>query len=66
MKLTESKKELLREFVNRICEQCKKSDLETGTLEIHRLKRGNQGGTYTLNNLKILCQLNYQNQVGCY
>ena len=68
MVLSETKKELLREFVNRICESCNKLEKETGLLEIHRLKRGWAGGEYTLNNIKVICkrchQLFHSNEFG--
>ena len=50
--LSEKKKQLLKEFVDNKCEICKKEK----PLEIHRINRGNNGGTYTVNNLKILCK----------
>lgn len=50
-KLTEKQKQLLKEFVGNKCEQCGKE----GSLEIHRIKRGNAGGIYELRNIKVLC-----------
>jgi hypothetical protein len=48
--------------VRGICQGCHKSQSEVGTLEIHRLIRGNKGGLYTVcsiyskeNNVQILC-----------
>ena len=54
--VSEAKKELLREFVDRVCESCNKPESKVGTLDIHRLKRGYDGGTYTLNNIKVICK----------
>ena len=56
MTLSERKKKILREYVDFTCEQCNKTEAEVGVLEIHRINRGNNGGEYTLNNLKILCK----------
>jgi hypothetical protein len=55
MKLSEKKKELLREFVNRKCECCNKSESEVGKLTIHRVKRGSSGGEYILRNVLVCC-----------
>lgn len=51
------------ESVRGICQGCHKSKSEIGILQIHRLKRGNLGGLYTLaplnsksNNVKVLCK----------
>ena len=52
MSLTEKKKKLLSEFVNNICEQCRKKR----KLEAHRIRRGNVGGKYVLRNIKMLCK----------
>ena len=45
-----------------VCEQCKRHEKEVGKLEIHRLKRGCDGGLYSVcqinhpeNNVKIVC-----------
>lgn len=45
------------------CQQCKKHQEEVGKLTPHRIKRGNEGGLYTvytfnhkLNNIKVLCK----------
>jgi hypothetical protein len=50
------------EAVDFKCQDCKESQNNVGTLEIHRIKRGNQQGLYTVvrlnhkdNNIKILC-----------
>lgn len=51
-----------REACNFICMECKKSESEVGILQIHRLKRGNKGGLYTLvplnskgSNVRVVC-----------
>jgi predicted nucleic-acid-binding Zn-ribbon protein len=51
-KLTEKKKELLREFVDHTCEECHKTEFEAGKLQPHRVK---QGGEYSLRNIKMCC-----------
>jgi len=55
-KLTEKKKNSLREFCNFICEQCLKHEREVGKLQVHRIKRGNDGGEYVLRNIRLLCK----------
>jgi len=55
MSLPESKKELLRKFVNYICERCHKHQDEVGKLEPHRIQRGNAGGKYQLRNIIMCC-----------
>lgn len=54
--LSETKKELLRKFVDFKCERCGKNEKEIGTLQIHRIQRGNAGGTYNLRNIKVCCK----------
>ena len=56
--LNKKKKQLLREFVDFTCEQCKKTELELSQkdkiikLQIHRINRGME---YVLRNIKVLC-----------
>jgi hypothetical protein len=52
-----------RRAVNYHCQECKKSEEEVGTLEPHRLRRGCEGGKYSVaklnskeNNVKIVCK----------
>jgi hypothetical protein len=55
-KLTPHKKELLKEFVNHICENCNKefkSNHDNKGLQIHRI---NRGGKYELRNIFVLCR----------
>lgn len=54
MKLTEHKKQLLKEFCNFFCEECGKSEKQDDQLEIHRIRRGNNGGEYNLRNIKVV------------
>lgn len=44
-------KKLLCELVKNKCEMCPSTD----NLEIHRIRRGSNGGTYEHRNCKILC-----------
>ena len=51
-----------REAVNFTCQGCHKKESVVGTLEPHRIIRGNKGGLYTLvplnhknNNIKVVC-----------
>ena len=50
--LTDKKKQLLRDFVDNICEVCGKEDLN---LTPHRINRGYQGGRYVLRNIELIC-----------
>ena len=52
-----------REAVNFICQDCKKPESEVGILEPHRIKRGCEGGLYTVlplnhrhSNVKMCCK----------
>lgn len=54
-KLTLKKKDLLREFVNFICENCCKHEDIVGRLQVHRIKRGWDGGTYNFRNIFLIC-----------
>lgn len=49
--LTERQKEVLKEMVNNKCEDCRQKK----DLEIHRMKRGVDGGKYIPSNIRILC-----------
>ena len=56
-----------REAVNFICQDCKKKELVVGTLEAHRVRRGVDGGLYTVlpvghlyGNVKVLCHKCHQ------
>ncbi len=55
MSLSEKKKELLREFVDRTCENCHRHEKIIGKLSPHRIKRGSSGGLYELRNIKMIC-----------
>jgi len=46
---------LLREFVDFICEECHKNEEEVGTLQPHRIRRKNEGGKYEHRNIKMVC-----------
>jgi len=54
-KLSERDKQVLRKLVKWKCEVCGKYEDEVGILEVHRIKRGNIGGEYTLRNIKMVC-----------
>ena len=53
--INKRKKDLLRDYVDFICEECHKSEDEVGQLEAHRIRRGCQGGTYEHRNVKMVC-----------
>jgi nitrate/TMAO reductase-like tetraheme cytochrome c subunit len=53
-KLSEKKKELLKEFVSFTCENCHKKK-ESNELQIHRINRGYMGGAYCLRNIEVIC-----------
>jgi hypothetical protein len=52
MSISQKKKRLLIEYVDNKCEHCS-SNID---LEIHRIRRGIQGGTYEHRNCKVLCK----------
>jgi len=54
-KLNKTEREVLRRLCEYKCEECREHEEECGTLQPHRIKRGNQGGRYTLRNIKMVC-----------
>ena len=56
IKLTEKHKKFLKELVEDACESCDKTEEEVGTLQIHRIIRGNDGGRYVPHNIRVLCK----------
>lgn len=56
MRLTKRKRQILREFVDYRCEECKIHEDKVGKLILHRIKRGNAGGEYSLRNIKMVCR----------
>lgn len=61
MGLPKNKIDLLREFVGKTCEQCHKYEAEVGTLQPHRIRRGNQGGRYIIRNILMICNSCHKN-----
>lgn len=55
MSLPESKAILLKKFVNNFCELCHKKKQDSD-LQIHRLRRGSEGGLYQIRNCMVLCR----------
>ena len=55
MSLTERQIQVLREMVDFICQECGKHESEVGKLQPHRIIRGNKGGKYVPNNIKMIC-----------
>ena len=53
MSLNKRKIDLLRDFVDFKCEECKKHEKKVGVLEPHRI---NQELGYTLRNIKMSCK----------
>ena len=53
--ISKKNKRLLCEYVDYTCEACGKV-FKLEKLDIHRLCRGNKGGTYEFRNCKILCK----------
>lgn len=45
-----------RKAVKYTCQGCHEKEEEVGELVIHRIVRGNVGGTYEPNNCKIICK----------
>ena len=56
MTLTKTQKQAYIDAVDRTCQHCGLSEQEVGSLEIHRMKRGEHGGTYAPNNCLVLCR----------
>lgn len=56
MNLSKKKRDLLREYVNFICEDCKKHERKVGELQSHRIRPGDEGGTYEHRNIKMVCK----------
>ena len=54
-KISVKEKEVLRGLVKHTCQQCILNENLVGKLTPHRITRGNQGGTYAPNNIKMLC-----------
>jgi hypothetical protein len=65
--ISKKRKKLLCEYVDYICENCK-NKYNLDKLQIHRIKRGNIGGTYDFRNCKVLCnschKLIHSNEIG--
>ena len=55
-KLTAKQKLGYRMAVKYICEECHKPEKEVGTLQVHRIDRGYNGGEYCPRNVKIICK----------
>jgi hypothetical protein len=55
-KLSEEQKLVLRRMVCFKCQDCHKHEDEVGKLEVHRIKRGADGGLYIPQNIKMLCK----------
>ena len=51
--MNQKDKKLLIQLAKNTCEQCRK---QFDDLEIHRIRRGNEGGTYHWRNCKVLCK----------
>ena len=54
-KLTPKQIEVLRQMVLFKCQETGKHEDEVGTLQPHRITRGNVGGKYVPNNIKMVC-----------
>lgn len=55
-KLTNKKKELLKDFCDYTCEMCHKTKTSE-ELQIHRINRGYLGGEYLIRNIMIICNV---------
>lgn len=53
--ITQKNKKLLCEYVKYTCEDCKKV-FSLVELDIHRIKRGSEGGTYEHRNCSVICK----------
>jgi len=69
-KLTKRDKEVLTGLVNYVCQNCLRHEMNTGPLEIHRIKRKSHGGKYCPNNCLVLCKECHKefhaNESGCH
>jgi len=54
--ITQKERDVLIGLAKNTCEQCRKKDPECG-LDIHRILRGEHGGTYVGRNVKVLCNI---------
>lgn len=54
--ISKKNKDLLRSYIKGICEECHKPEKDVGILVAHRIRRGNQGGTYEHRNVKMVCK----------
>jgi len=54
-KLSPKQIEVLRQMVKFRCQVTGKHEDEVGTLEVHRIIRGNVGGKYVPNNIQMVC-----------
>lgn len=57
--ISQAKKELLIKFVGK-CEAKRKNSPCEGGLEVHRIRRGYEGGTYEHRNIMILCKKHHK------
>ena len=53
--ITNKKKELLKQFVNYICETCHKK-FESKDLRVHHINRHYLGGLDNFRNLQVICK----------
>jgi hypothetical protein len=53
-KLPDWLKEAYLKAVNNTCEECGQIETKEDPLEVHRIIRGNEGGTYRPGNVKII------------
>ena len=60
-KLNSRQKQVLRELVCFIWEHCKRHEDQCGTLQAHRVKRGNKGGRYNPGNIMMICNKCHKN-----
>ena len=57
--MNQKNKKLLCELSEFKCEHCKEV-FDIKDLEIHRIRRGNQGGTYQWRNCMVLCKKHHK------
>lgn len=53
--ISPKRKKLLWELTNKKCEECKKK-FPLSKIEIHRIRPGNEDGTYEHRNCMVLCK----------
>lgn len=57
--ISQKRKKLLYELNDKKCEDCNK-EIPFEEIEIHRIRRGRDGGTYEHRNCKVVCKKHHR------